>query len=108
MHIISILDIQTKIKRLDREWRDIQLFKIINGINVSGIENVRMIQQGLIDGKLKTSYFFLTRIWGDITKPPHVIKNNNCNSGQYFLHSPRMLHTQRTIRYSKGCHRHTI
>ena len=63
-----------KLKRLDREWRDIQLFKIINGINVSGIENVRMIQQGLIDGKLKTSYFFLTRIWGDITKPPHIIK----------------------------------
>lgn len=48
-----------KLKRLDREWRDIQLFKILNGINVSGIEDVRMIQQGLIDGKLKTSDFSL-------------------------------------------------
>lgn len=57
MHIISNLDIQTKIKRLDREWRDIQLFKILNGINVSGIEDVRMIQQGLIDGKLKHRIF---------------------------------------------------
>lgn len=63
-----------KLKMLDKKWRDIQLFKIINGINVSGIEDVRMIQQGLIDGKLKTSYFFLTRFWGDITKPPHIIK----------------------------------
>lgn len=48
-----------KLKMLDKKWRDIQLFKIINGINVSGIEDVRMIQQGLIDGKLKTSYFSL-------------------------------------------------
>lgn len=37
-----------KLKILDKKWRDIQLFKIINGINVSGIEDVRMIQQGLI------------------------------------------------------------
>lgn len=63
-----------KLKRLDREWRDIQLFKIINGINVSGIKDVKMIQQGLIDGKLKTSDFFLTRFWGDITEPPCITK----------------------------------
>ncbi|HDX7693344.1 TPA: hypothetical protein RPN44_002150, partial [Escherichia coli] len=63
-----------KLKRLDREWRDIQLFKTLNGINVSGIEDVRMIQQGLIDGKLKTSDFFLTRFWGDITEPPCITK----------------------------------
>ncbi|UMT46985.1 hypothetical protein AOY90_15765 [Escherichia coli] len=48
-----------KLKRLDREWRDIQLFKTLNGINVSGIEDVRMIQQGLIDGKLKHRIFSL-------------------------------------------------
>jgi len=56
-----------KMKSLDDQWFNIQLFKIINRINVSKIEDARIIQKGLNDGALKASSFYFTSSWGDIT-----------------------------------------
>ncbi|WP_410376030.1 hypothetical protein, partial [Enterobacter sp. CPE_E222] len=58
----------SKMKHMDNKWFDIQLFKIINGINISNINDIRLIQLGLNEGKLKPSSFLLTSSWGDITK----------------------------------------
>jgi len=58
-----------KLKSLDEKWFDIQLFKIINRINVTKIEDARIIQKGLNDGILKTSSFYFTSSWGEITTP---------------------------------------
>ncbi|MEE9648697.1 hypothetical protein [Enterobacter soli] len=54
-------------KELDNKWFDIQLFKIINGINTSSLNDARLIQRGLNEGALKPSWFFFTSTWGDIT-----------------------------------------
>ena len=56
-----------KMKSLDEKWFNIQLFKIINRINVTTIEDARLIQQGLNQGFLKPSTFYFTSGWGDIT-----------------------------------------
>ena len=56
-----------KMKELDNKWFDIQLFKIINGINTSNLNDARLIQRGLNEGALKPSWFFFTSTWGDIT-----------------------------------------
>lgn len=56
-----------KMKELDNKWFDIQLFKIINGINTSSLNDARLIQRGLNEGALKPSWFFFTSTWGDIT-----------------------------------------
>lgn len=58
-----------KMKSLDEKWFNIQLFKIINRINITKIEDARLIQKGLNEGHLKTSSFYLTSSWGDITIP---------------------------------------
>ena len=56
-----------KMKELDNKWFDIQLFKIINGINTSNLNDAQLIQKGLNEGALKPSWFFFTSTWGDIT-----------------------------------------
>ena len=57
------------LKSLDEKWFNVQLFKIINRINVTKIEDARPIQKGLNEGRLKPSFFYLTSSWGDITTP---------------------------------------
>ena len=64
----------SKMKNLDNRWFDIQLFKIINGINSSNINDIRLIQRGLNEGQLKPSSFFLTSSWGDIMRAPPAKK----------------------------------
>ncbi|UPT57210.1 hypothetical protein [Dickeya zeae] len=63
-----------KMKTLDESWFNIQLFKIINGINISNIEDARIIQKGLNEGILKPSIFFLTSSWGDIAQEKTIMR----------------------------------
>lgn len=73
----------SKMKNLDNRWFDIQLFKIINGINSSNINDIRLIQRGLNEGQLKPSSFFLTSSWGDIMRAPPCQEKNNINSHRF-------------------------
>ncbi|ELP5713993.1 hypothetical protein FHW31_001439 [Enterobacter asburiae] len=56
-----------RMKKLDNTWFDIQLFKVINGINTTNLNDARLIQRGLNEGVLKPSWFLFTSSWGDIT-----------------------------------------
>lgn len=56
-----------KMKALDEKWFNIQLFKITNGINVSNINDARIIQKGLNEGRLNPSVFSFSSSWGDVT-----------------------------------------
>ncbi|WP_086873352.1 hypothetical protein [Kosakonia pseudosacchari] len=58
-----------KMKSLDEKWFNVQLFKIINRINITKIEDARLIQKGLNEGFLKSSDFYFTSSWGDVTLP---------------------------------------
>jgi len=57
-----------RMKKLDDRWFDIQLFKVINGINATDINDARLIQRGLNEGALNPSFFILSSSWGDVTK----------------------------------------
>lgn len=56
-----------KMKYLDEKWFNLQLFKITNGINVSNINDARVIQEGLNEGRLSPSLFLFSSSWGDVT-----------------------------------------
>lgn len=57
-----------RMKELDESWFNIQLFKFTTGINISTIENARLIQEKLNTGELKASSFTFAGSWGDITR----------------------------------------
>lgn len=46
-----------KLKKLDEEWHNIQLFKIINNINVTNIKDAIIIQKKLEPRSFKTISF---------------------------------------------------
>lgn len=56
-----------KMKKLDEHWYNIQLFKFINGINISNIEDAKLIQRHLNSGILNPSMFRFVSGWGDVT-----------------------------------------
>lgn len=88
-----------KMKILDDKWFDIQLFKIINGINTTNINDARLIQKGLNEGRLKPSLFLFTSSWGDITiKMPLSKITFGCIAGvTYFLMGAYAWHQQTAI-----------
>lgn len=47
-----------RMKKLDDRWFDIQLFKVINGINATDINDARLIQRGLNEGALNPSFLY--------------------------------------------------
>lgn len=56
-----------RMQSLDEKWFNVQLFKVTNGINVSNIDDARIIQKGINEGRLNPAVFSFSSSWGDVT-----------------------------------------